>query len=191
LRSDIARWDKKYLDRHPDFEADSLLSEYRYLMDGNGPALDIACGTGQNALDLASIGYQVVAVDGSEVGLRYGYTEAQRLKLSIQWLVTDLDQIQLPTNHFRLVIAFRYLNRALFPQLIECLVPGGLLIYKTFNLNHLAKRKDFNKSFLVQNGELSKFLKDLELIATNDTENNKESTAYFVGRRQVTRGKGN
>ena len=95
----------------------------------------------------------------------------------------DLDQAQLPQQHFNLVIVFRYLNRALFPQLIDCLRPGGLLIYKTFNLNHLAKRKDFNKSFLLQHGELSEHLNALRLVATNDSADNEESTTRFLGRR--------
>lgn len=183
MRDDIYRWNEKYLDRNPDFAPDPLLSVIRHLLDGDGLALDVACGNGQNALCLAELGYQVVAVDGSEVGIRYGIKEARRRNLNIHGLVMDLDQVQLPQNHFKLVIVFRYLNRALFPQLIDCLLPGGLLITKTFNLNHLADNKNFNKSFLLQHGELSKYLNELQLIATNDTLDNKESTCYFIGRR--------
>ena len=184
MRTDINRWDQKYLDRHPDFLPDPLLDEYRHLLDGNGLALDVACGTGQNALFLAKLGYYVIAVDGSEVGLRYGIQEARRRNLNTHGLVMDLDQVQLPRKHFNLVIVFRFLNRTLMPQLIDTLIPGGLLIYKTFNRNHLANRKDFNKSFLLHNGELSNYLKELQLVATNDKPQNKESTSYYIGKRQ-------
>ncbi len=73
MHPDIERWNRKYQNGNPNpaFEPDPLLSDYRHLLDGKGKALDVACGVGHNALFLARLGYDVVGVDGSIVGLRY------------------------------------------------------------------------------------------------------------------------
>src|SRR5690606_19025766 len=65
---------------------------------GSPRVLDLACGEGRNALWLATHGWQVHAVDFSQVGVDKGKTVATRLSRSVRsritWQcadVTDLD----------------------------------------------------------------------------------------------------
>ncbi|MFM8354057.1 MAG: class I SAM-dependent methyltransferase [Gammaproteobacteria bacterium] len=99
-------------------------------------ALDVACGRGRNARWLAARGYAVDAVDISEVAL----AQASRVAHSgssdcdpqragrIAWHAIDLDH-GLPPElaGYDLIIVIRFLDRALFPRLVERLRPGGWL----------------------------------------------------------------
>jgi SAM-dependent methyltransferase len=55
-----------------------------------GRALDLACGEGRNAIWLASSGWQVTAVDFSEVAIHRGRRRARELDLNIGWVVADV-----------------------------------------------------------------------------------------------------
>lgn len=54
-----------------------------------GRALDLAAGEGRNALWLAGRGWQVVAVDFSQVGLDKGRALAQQHRLDVDWVCAD------------------------------------------------------------------------------------------------------
>ena len=63
-------WDRHYSDpANLEFAPAPLLVQAAELLRP-GRALDLACGTGRNALFLASLGWQVTAVDRSAVGIR-------------------------------------------------------------------------------------------------------------------------
>ncbi|HEY8518792.1 MAG TPA: methyltransferase domain-containing protein [Gammaproteobacteria bacterium] len=96
-----------------------------------GRALDVACGTGRNALYLARAGYQVDAVDISPVGLERGRRAADERGLSVRWLEADLDDdpdAALPDAEYDLIVWVRYVNRDLMPHLLRRLRPRGHLL---------------------------------------------------------------
>ncbi len=99
-------------------------------------ALDVATGTGRNAIFLAQKGYQVDAVDISEVALQRGEQRAEALGVKVNWIATDLDDTTLPRDGYNLIIAARFLNRSLFPVLIDALAQGGHLVYETHLMTH-------------------------------------------------------
>ena len=84
--TDRQRWDRKYTAREgpAHFRPGRLLVEYRHLLASRGlaglsmarRALDVACGFGGSSLFLASLGYQVDAVDVSGVALAQVRAEA-------------------------------------------------------------------------------------------------------------------
>jgi SAM-dependent methyltransferase len=55
-----------------------------------GRALDLAAGEGRNALWLAGRGWQVTAVDFSQVGLDKGRALARRHGLDVRWVCADV-----------------------------------------------------------------------------------------------------
>lgn len=183
--ADRERWDRKYTagNPHPDFVPDPILTQYAHLLDGNGWALDVACGVGHNALFLAHRGYDVLAVDGSQVGLRYGHAAARERALPVHFVATDLDRFTPPSRRFGLVLVMRFLSRPLLPLLKEALRPGGLMIYQTFNLNWRRVNPSFNPEYLLQPGELAGFFPDFEVIATNDAGDIADDLTYWIGRR--------
>src|SRR4029077_14836611 len=67
---DLAAWDERHRGAagQPAAEPASFVAELMPLLP-SGPALDLACGTGRNALLLAARQRPVTAVDGSAVAL--------------------------------------------------------------------------------------------------------------------------
>ena len=93
-----------------------------------GRALDIACGTGRNALYLAEHGYVVDAVDISEVAIERARTEATKRKVEVSWHIASLDDFEIPTENYQVITVFRYRNPALWPRLLAGLAENGWLL---------------------------------------------------------------
>ncbi|WP_067574740.1 class I SAM-dependent methyltransferase [Nocardia acidivorans] len=102
-------------------------------------ALDLGCGEGRNALWLATHGWQVDAVDYSQVGIDKGRTVASRLSRSVRgrihwhWAdVNALDAAGLTGPYELILLAFVHLpadqRRALLLRAAEMLSPGGTLL---------------------------------------------------------------
>ncbi len=183
--ADRERWDRKYAagNPNPGFAPDAILTQYAHLLGGNGWAFDVACGVGHNALFLARCGYDVLAVDGSLVGLQYGHAAARDRALPVHFVAADLDRFTPPSCRFDLILVMRFLSRQLLPLLKQALVPRGLMIYQTFNLNWRRANPAFNPDFLLTPGELAKAFSDFEVIATNDAANIADDMTYWIGRR--------
>lgn len=98
-----------------------------------GRALDLACGEGRNALWLAQRGWQVTAVDFSEVALDKGRERAAKDGLELDWLAADLTVYVPEPGGFDLVlIAYLHLSphnaRAVLRRAADALGPGGTLL---------------------------------------------------------------
>lgn len=184
-QADRERWDRKYAagNPHPAFEPNPLLIQNAHLLDGRGWALDVACGVGQNAMFLGRRGYEVVAVDASLPGLRYGRTALASTGLRIHWVAADLDDFVLRRDAFALAIVFRFLSRPLIPRIKQALAPGGLAFYQTFNINQLRFAPQMHREYLLEPGELARMFADFETIATNDTPDISTELSYWIGRR--------
>lgn len=115
-------------------------------VDGHAPgrALDLACGEGRNAIWLASRGWQVTAVDFSEVAL----AKAQRLAASrgveVNWVRSDLVEYGPAAGAFELV-AVVYLHlaaderRRILERAARALAPGGTLLVIGHDLKNLTE----------------------------------------------------
>lgn len=182
-RSDRERWDAKYAagNPNPTFIPDSLLHRHAERLRGRGWALDLACGVGHNAIFLARHGYDVLALDVSIAALRYCRTAAAAEQLSVYPVAADIDRFALACGSFSLVIVFRFLDRALIPRLKEALVPGGLMMYETFNTNRLRVDPGMNRAYLLEPGELARAFADFKTIATNDCLYVQDEQSYWVG----------
>jgi len=136
-----------------------------------GPALDLACGTGRHTLLLAARHHPVTAIDSSDVALEIlqqraheahcGVTHVEgparivNRRQGISLWHADLEAVRLPAEAFSLALCVNYLQRSLFPQIENALVPGGILLFETYTVAQL----DFeggprNPKYLLQVGEL-------------------------------------
>ena len=99
-----------------------------------GRALDVATGEGRNALWLASQGWQVDAIDFSDVGIDKGRHIAAERSLELNWIVADVNTHAFAESVYDLV-AVLYLHTSAeeragwLPALIHAVKPGGSLIY--------------------------------------------------------------
>jgi SAM-dependent methyltransferase len=137
-------WDEHYRDpANRDREPSRLLVQAAELLPA-GRALDLACGTGRNALYLASLGWRVTAVDASAVAI--AALRAEGFGSAIDARVTDLErhEFRIEPAGYDLICDFYYLQRDLFAEIREGVRPGGVFA----GAIHLTGR------FALQPGEL-------------------------------------
>ena len=137
MTEDVARsWDEQYKREEavPERGPAALLVEQASLLPPRGKALDVAMGTGRNALYLASLGYEVTGIDISPVAVARCRAEAQRRGIRIEAVCADLTSYPLARESYDVVLNFYYLDRELCPRLVEALRPGGVLVFETFTL---------------------------------------------------------
>jgi SAM-dependent methyltransferase len=98
-----------------------------------GRALDLACGEGRNAIWLAARGWQVTAVDYSEVAIERAQGLAAREGIAVEWFCEDLTRWTPEARAFQLVVIL-YLQvpgedrRRILERAASALAPGGALL---------------------------------------------------------------
>ena len=157
----------------------SWLVENLHRLPREGRALDVACGRGGNALVLASCGLAVRAVDRNAGLVAVLADVASRLHCSVEAAVVDLENGPFPgggeicglgREEFDVVLVTHYLHRPLFPALVECLKPGGVLVYETFTVDQAQRSRPTNPDFLLEHGELGRLVSPLAVVAERDGE---------------------
>jgi ubiquinone/menaquinone biosynthesis C-methylase UbiE len=139
------RWNERYAapDRPPLREPNALAVEELSSV-APGTALELAAGEGRHARWLASRGWQVVAVDFSEVALRRAKQQASDEGLHVSFVVADVHTLPLPPATFDLVLATFFHPRpserpALYPKMARALRPGGTLLVVSYDKANLAE----------------------------------------------------
>lgn len=184
--SDKQRWNEKYVSGFPmPCDTSDILKENLHLAK-RGRALDIACGMGRNTHYLADMGFVVDAVDLSD----YALSKVKESE-NINKIETDLDTYQLQMDSYELIVKINYLERNLFPQIIQALKKDGLFIYETFverEGDGEGYHPSSNPAFLLKRNELPEVFSALEIISyverdTTNLRNEKVRVASFVGRK--------
>lgn len=132
-----------------------------------GRALDIACGTGRDAVFLGMAGFDVEAWDRDAAALSRARELARRHEVSLRTLEVELESEPDPifeTAAFALVACFRYLHRPLFPAMARALAPGGVLVYETYRQGQERFGKPRRPRFLLRAGELREAFAGLEVV---------------------------
>jgi SAM-dependent methyltransferase len=135
-----------------------------------GEVLDLACGGGRHSMLLASLGFEVIALDRDPAllaGLDNERVTTQQF---------DLEQGDgtsgwpFDANRFSGIVVTNYLHRPLFPHIVASLAPNGVLIYETFAQGNEHFGKPSNPNFLLAIGELLSFAisHSLRVIAFED-----------------------
>jgi len=164
-----------------------FLVEHMELLPAAGSALDVAMGTGRNALYLASRGYEVTGIDISPVAVERCRAEAERRGLRLEAVCADLEWYELPREAYDIVLDFYYLQRDLCPRLAAALRPGGVLVFETFT----AEQRRFGwgpqqEEFLLRPGELRELFRGLEVVVYREgvveSERGPKAVAGMVAR---------
>jgi SAM-dependent methyltransferase len=206
-RDERKGWDRKYRESPgswmvPDPFLTRAFSQYILpLFPRGGSALDLAGGAGRHSIWLAQRGWEVTLIDISETGVEQARHHAGRFASHIHFAVDDLthfnaSQTQLQATSgvmsdatfegmFEVVIAFFYLERTIFPEIVKALRPGGLLVYKTHTLAHpqLAVGPK-NPAHLLKPDELLQLAEGLQILHYRE-EVAKKSTAELVARKNI------
>jgi SAM-dependent methyltransferase len=161
----------------------------RWLVDNSrllpppGTAIDIAGGTGRNALWLAQRGWKVTLVDVSDVALNLATDRARKVDVSLVTGLIDLSTDPLPAGPWNLVLLFHYLDRDLFSQIESALEPGGMLIGSLATVTNLERNDRPPRQYLLGNGELPSLLSEFEMLDYNEVWNDDRHDARFVAQR--------
>lgn len=127
-------WNRKYAERGLLWSAEPnrfLVAEVSGLPPGR--ALDLACGEGRNALWLAARGWDVTAVDFSEVAIAKARERAAGEGLQVELVCDDLLAYEPETGAYDLVLVF-YLQlqagelAAVLAKAAAALAPGGTFL---------------------------------------------------------------
>lgn len=96
----------------------------------DGRALDVATGTGRNAVFLAEHGYDVDAIDQSRAGLEIARRNAEERGVSANWIQADANEFDYPAETYDVITInfFRTLDR--LGDIKDALKPGGVLFYQ-------------------------------------------------------------
>ncbi len=146
------------------WQVDSWLQKVLPLLP-RGRALDVACGTGRNALFLAEQQFRVMAIDISDEALGQLRHEAKSRELSIDVQQVDLEiNPVLPRGPFELVLVLFYLHRQLLPLLRKAVRPGGVIVLRTFSSAGPFADGPDNPDIVLRPGELLEVFADWEIL---------------------------
>jgi cyclopropane fatty-acyl-phospholipid synthase-like methyltransferase len=123
-------------------EPNSFLVENAKLL--TGPVLSLAEGEGRNAVFLASQGFDVLGVDGSEVGLAKAHKLAKSKGVAIKTEVADLATYEPPTHLYGSVVSISAhlpsdVRRRLYPLVEQSLKPGGIILLEAYAKSQLSR----------------------------------------------------
>lgn len=119
-------------------------------------ALDLACGTGRDAVYMALQDMAVRACDLLPDALDRAADLARRSGVALSAAVHDLEaEPRLPPAAFDLVACFHFLHRPLMPQIASAIRPGGMVVYETFLVEQRGRfGKPRRDAHLLRPGEL-------------------------------------
>jgi tellurite methyltransferase len=167
LKADQKRWDKRFRGKEFAFgkEANPFLRRHIRLLP-KGKALDIAAGEGRNAVFLALHGFDVDAVDISEMGLKKARKFAQEMGVKIHTVLSDLDTYQIEKERYDLIADFYFLRRSLIPKIKKGLKKGGRVIFETYILEHrnLATSGPKQAKYFLEPNELLKLFNGFRVL---------------------------
>ena len=117
-----------------------LVAEVAELVPGR--ALDLACGEGQNAIWLATLGWRVIGVDYSEVAIAKARARAERDGVEVDFTCADLVTYEPESGAFDLVLVL-YLHipaakrRGVLERAAASVAPGGTFLLVGHDLQNL------------------------------------------------------
>jgi rhodanese-related sulfurtransferase len=157
------------------------------LLPRGGKVLDVACGRGRHALLLASAGFTVRAIDGDAEKIARVRELAQRLSLTVDARVVDLETDRSPdlgSQQFDAILVFNYLHRPLFPVLRDAVKAGGRIFYETFTTGQAERGHPRNPAFLLKDGELAELLAPFTVLRSREGDFDGRLIASVVAERR-------
>lgn len=139
------RWNERYAKKDlmwsagPNVLLESLVTDLP-----PGRAIDVATGEGRNAIWLAEQGWQVDAIDFSDVGVSKARTIAESKQLDVNWIVADVCEHQFPSLFYDLA-AVAFLHTAPTERakwlgaVINSIAPGGYFLYIAHDPSNVAE----------------------------------------------------
>jgi tellurite methyltransferase len=159
---DLHGWDQRYrVERDAKAAPTPLVMETAQGLNP-GRALDLACGTGRNALWLARHGWSVTAVDGSGTAIEILRQSAVELGLQVDSRVADLQagEYAIEPASWDLISICYYLQRDLLEPAKLGIVPGGVLMV----IVHIGEPGEEPTPIRLRPGELVSYFQGWQIL---------------------------
>ncbi|PLY11031.1 MAG: tellurium resistance protein TehB [Arcobacter sp.] len=184
-QKDKTKWDKKYNEtpsllekREPSKKLIEILDKVK-----GKKTLDVACGAGRNSIYLATKGFDVDAMDISQVALdeldKKGFE-------NISTKLVDLDEYEIPKNSYDLIVMTNFLNRKLIPKLSNALKINGILFIETYMEDKDNEKPPSNPDFLLKKDELKSFFNEEFEVLDYDEFFNESYELYRMKKQAIT-----
>ena len=167
-------------------EPNSFLAQHAHILVG--PVLSLAEGEGQNAVFLASLRLDVLAVDGSEVGLAKAQVLAASRGVAIRTEVADLAIYEPRESSFGSVVSISahlpsIIRRRLHRLVERCLQPGGIILLEAYAKAQLARSTGGPKDpdMLMSCVEIEKEFPNCESILSHEIEREVVEGKFHTG----------
>lgn len=163
------RWNARHAERADDPLAapSGWLAVHREPLAAVAPgrALDIAAGRGRNSLFLAGLGFDVDAVDVSDVAVETIERYARERGAEVVATRVDVTRSEFPRPPYAVIVNVAFLERSLFGRIEAALAPGGLLAVETFTRDHVARAGgSMPGERMLERGELRAAFDGLEVL---------------------------
>lgn len=188
---DRDKWNRKYQYTEQDTGSPAIvLSENRYLLPARGKALDLACGLGANAVELAKSGLEVHAWDISEIALEKLEHKALQEGVQIHTEQRDISLHPPEPEMFDIIVVTYFLDRKIIPHIITALRPIGLVYYQTFTRDKPGSVGPKNPDYLLERNELLVLFHKLSIVLyreegrIGDTEQGHRNEAMLIAQKR-------
>jgi SAM-dependent methyltransferase len=190
---DRDKWDKRYREQGVESRTPhAFLTGLASVLPRKGRALDVAGGSGRNAIWLARHGLDVTLVDISREGLALARSEAAAAGVHLELALSDLETEPLPAGPFDVVFSANFLRRALFAEFPRVLAPGGLLVFVQPTRKNLERNPRPPAPFLLDDAELPRLIQGLEIEAYEEawfpSSDGQRHEAHLLARKPRTGG---
>jgi SAM-dependent methyltransferase len=185
-------WDQRYASMEQMWSGQpntQLVSETGGLRPGR--ALDVGCGEGADALWLAEHGWDVTALDVSQVALDRAADHAERAGVQVRWLHAGLVEAALPAECFDLVSAqypalLRTETHEAELALLSAVAPGGVLlvVHHPAPSTEQARAHGFDPDDYVGPADVAALLDDRWRIEVDETRPRNVATGAGSGHTQ-------
>ena len=186
-QADLEKWEARHARGGPPEPVEPFLVEIEDELPSAGRALDIAGGTGRNAIFLACRGLDVSLVDISPARLELAHRRAKDADVSITTVARDLEQAALPDGPFELIVCTWFLlSHDLWIQAVERLQSNARLVYVHPTTINLERHSHPSRRFLLEAGSLRGIVGGLDLEVGRLEEGwdaGGHHTARLLGRR--------
>jgi SAM-dependent methyltransferase len=177
---DHAMWDERY--GKPGFAYGTTPNTFLTSVAGRipvGRVLSLGEGEGRNAVYLATCGHEVVAVDGSRVGLAKAERLAEERGVTITTVVSDLAEFAIEREHWDGIISIfchvpPTVRARLHAAIVRGLKPGGVFILEAYTPAQLEYRTGGppTRELMMSLSELQNELDGLDLVHARELERN-------------------
>ncbi|XPV69688.1 MAG: class I SAM-dependent methyltransferase [Halarcobacter sp.] len=181
---DKIKWNKKYKDipkllkqRDPSPKLVEMIKECK-----GKKALEIACGSGRNSIYLAQNGFEVEALDISEVALK---SLDEKNYKNITTKLVDLEGYIPKENNYDLIVKTNYLDRKIIPHLAKALKKDGLLLIETYMEDKENEKPPSNPDYLLKKDELKNFFDNSFKILEYDEFFNESYEIYKMKKQAI------